>query len=167
MADQYRISLSRKASADLHDIFDYIAQKSPQNAAAMVQRILDEIESLKQMPGRYKRVATRRGVRSNVHSTVVWPFVIYYRAEQPLSPAISRPRPRQRLGGCSGNLGLCRQHRKSRPGAAEARTAGSGRWHRACEIQGRLQRGMGLRDELRRPVEGSQMEVHPVQPGQG
>jgi plasmid stabilization system protein ParE len=38
--DRYRVILSRRAAANLRAIFDYIANDSPQNASAMVNRIL-------------------------------------------------------------------------------------------------------------------------------
>jgi hypothetical protein len=46
----YRVIITPRAGVDLEAIYDYIARESAQNAAAMVTRILDALEPLKQFP---------------------------------------------------------------------------------------------------------------------
>jgi hypothetical protein len=44
----YRVIITPRAGTDLEAIYDYIARESPHKAAAMVTRILDALEPLKQ-----------------------------------------------------------------------------------------------------------------------
>jgi len=46
--DSFRVIITPRAGSDLEDIYKYISEDSPQNAAAMVKRILDALEPLKQ-----------------------------------------------------------------------------------------------------------------------
>ena len=53
----YTVILSRRAFADLDEIYDYIATelRSTQNAAAQLARLEENIYALDQMPERYRR----------------------------------------------------------------------------------------------------------------
>jgi plasmid stabilization system protein ParE len=82
MPDAYRVILTPEALADLEGIAEYIRQDSPANAAAMVETILDAMESLATMPRRCKRVGQSRQHRSPVHALLVRPYVVYYRIDE-------------------------------------------------------------------------------------
>ena len=84
MADPYRINILDAALRELKDIFDYVCQDSPQNAAKLITRILDAIDRLDFMPTRFKVVARSRTTGSAIHSMVVRPFIVYYRVQEPV-----------------------------------------------------------------------------------
>jgi plasmid stabilization system protein ParE len=50
MADVYRIHISKQAADQMREIFDYIARDAPQNAAKMIERLLDAVDSLDILP---------------------------------------------------------------------------------------------------------------------
>jgi toxin ParE1/3/4 len=82
MPGNYRVNITREALADLQGIFDYIQQDSAENAARMIERIMDEIDSLKTMASRYKLVGRSRKRGTPVHSMVVRPYIVYYRVDE-------------------------------------------------------------------------------------
>ena len=82
MPDTHRIILTAQALLDLSKIASYVRQNSPQNAAAIAERILDAINSLAFMPDRFKRAGVSKGRGSSVHAVVVRPFIVYYRVEE-------------------------------------------------------------------------------------
>jgi plasmid stabilization system protein ParE len=87
MAETYRVRITAKALTNLEDIFHHIQQHSPQNAATMIERLLDAVDSLATMPNRF-RVAGRSRKRGNpVHACVVRPYIIYYRIDEPIQTA--------------------------------------------------------------------------------
>ena len=53
MPDRYRVNYSSNAVSELEDIVRYIEQDSPQNAVAMINRLLDAVDSLGLLPHRY------------------------------------------------------------------------------------------------------------------
>jgi plasmid stabilization system protein ParE len=67
------------ASNDLIHIFDYVEQSSPQNAPSVVRSIFDAIDSLAQLPHRYKVHRSARSPDRVVRSMPVPPFIVYYR----------------------------------------------------------------------------------------
>jgi toxin ParE1/3/4 len=81
MADpaQYRVVISARASADLQSIFDYIRTDSPQNAAGMVARLLDAMDSLVLLPRRYPVVTSPRQPKHETRLMPVRPYLVYYR----------------------------------------------------------------------------------------
>jgi toxin ParE1/3/4 len=79
MLPVYRIILSPEAAADLQSLYDYICKDSPDNAAKMVARILDAIESLEAFPGRTIVEHQSRKIRTPVRSLPVKPYIIYFR----------------------------------------------------------------------------------------
>ena len=50
----YRVRITREASSRLEEIFEHIEPDSPQNAALVLERLLDAIEGLSTLPYRYK-----------------------------------------------------------------------------------------------------------------
>ncbi|HTK77802.1 MAG TPA: type II toxin-antitoxin system RelE/ParE family toxin [Gemmataceae bacterium] len=79
----YRIVISPQAGAQLEEIFGYIAQRSPQNAPIVIDRILTAIDSLKTMPSRFKVERHDRRLGYDVHSMVVAPHLVFYRVIEP------------------------------------------------------------------------------------
>jgi plasmid stabilization system protein ParE len=79
MPPAFRIILSPEAGGDLQAIYDYVAQDSPTNAAKLVGRLLDAIESLATFP--HRTVAEHRSgkLRYPVRSLPVRPYVVYFR----------------------------------------------------------------------------------------
>ena len=53
---RYTVSVLRRAEADLSEIYDHVAQDSPRQAVEMVERVLDRIESLSELPHLYRSV---------------------------------------------------------------------------------------------------------------
>jgi plasmid stabilization system protein ParE len=52
MPSVYRILLAKRVATDLESIFDYIAERSGQNAYRVIDRILDAMNGLKTFPHR-------------------------------------------------------------------------------------------------------------------
>jgi plasmid stabilization system protein ParE len=53
MPETYRIRITPRAVADLEGIFDYITRDSPQNATKMIRTLLEAIDGLSILPGRF------------------------------------------------------------------------------------------------------------------
>ena len=81
MPDTHRVILTAEALTGLDQIARYIRNHSPQNAAAVAGAILDAIDSLGQMPTRFKQIGKSRTRGTPIHALVVRPFIIYYRVE--------------------------------------------------------------------------------------
>jgi plasmid stabilization system protein ParE len=79
MTDRYRVIITPRASADLEDIYRYIAQDSPSHAADTVMRILDALDPLKQFPHRTIVERQRPRLRHPVRSLPVAPYIVYFR----------------------------------------------------------------------------------------
>jgi plasmid stabilization system protein ParE len=79
MSDAYRIIILREASANISEIHAHIEQTSPQNAAPVVRKLIEAIDSLEQFPHRYKVHVSNSKPERVVHSVPVPPFIIYYR----------------------------------------------------------------------------------------
>jgi plasmid stabilization system protein ParE len=75
---RYRVSTSPQAEADIQLLHDYIAADSPKNAARMVDRILEAIQSLKLFPHRTVVRPQRSVWPHRVRSLVVKPYVIFF-----------------------------------------------------------------------------------------
>ena len=82
MPARYRIRMTLRAAADLQGIFDYIEQDSPQNAARMITRLLDAIDSLEILPHRYKAVSAPEDLGEEVRSMPVRPYRIRYHVNE-------------------------------------------------------------------------------------
>ena len=76
---EYRVIITPIAGSEIEEIHRYISKDSAANAAAMVTRILDALEPLKQFPHRAKIDRQSPGLRHPVRSLVVKPYIIYFR----------------------------------------------------------------------------------------
>jgi plasmid stabilization system protein ParE len=77
----YKVILLPEALSDLEAIHAYIAQDSSDNAAGMAARILDAIEGLATMPGRFAPARTRRRLDYDLRVVVVRPYKVFYSIE--------------------------------------------------------------------------------------
>ena len=78
MPASYRIRFTVNAAGQLEEIFDYIRRDSPQNAARMIQRLLDAIDSLDLFPHRYKVLEDIETFGEEVRSMPVPPYLVRY-----------------------------------------------------------------------------------------
>ena len=93
MADEYRILLAKRVARDLESIFERIAKASPDNAARVVARILDAIETLKSFPHRNVVGDQSPVVKFPVRSMPGQSWMIFFRViEQPPHVRILRVR---------------------------------------------------------------------------
>ena len=79
MPQHYRVLMMPEAAADLTGIFDHVERDSPQNARALVEALIDAIDSLTHFPHRYKVHRTARDPNRVVRSMPAPPHVVYYR----------------------------------------------------------------------------------------
>lgn len=79
MPAAYHVILSPEAAADLQALYEYISKDSPDNAAKMVGRILDAIESLETFPHRNVVERQSKKIKQPVRSLLVKPYIIYFR----------------------------------------------------------------------------------------
>src|SRR5438034_10439497 len=79
MSEHYRVRLTPQALSDLEGIHAFIAKDSPRNAASMLERILDTIDSLEIFPHRTVVERQSRKIRYPVRSVPAKPYVIYFR----------------------------------------------------------------------------------------
>lgn len=56
MPANFRVEITPSAEADIEEIWDYIAQDSPDNATAFVLALEEQIASLEQFPERCPRI---------------------------------------------------------------------------------------------------------------
>ena len=82
MPDTYVVRITPRALADLEAIFDFISRDSPQNAAAMIARLLDAVDGLDILPHRFDvpRVGIVRG--RQIRSMPVRPYLVRYRIDE-------------------------------------------------------------------------------------
>ena len=82
MPDTYFVRITPRALADLEQIFEYIRQDSPQNAATMIEKFVESIAGLNILPHRYDvpRVGTVSG--RQVRSMPVRPYLVRYRIDE-------------------------------------------------------------------------------------
>jgi plasmid stabilization system protein ParE len=81
LPDRYSVIILPRATDDLASICTYIAQRSPQNAALVMQRLISAVDSLDVLPRRYKVHEHRKNPTKTVHSMPVPPFLVYYRVD--------------------------------------------------------------------------------------
>ena len=81
MGDAFRIKITNGALADLEGIFDHVQTDSPQNAAGLIERILDDIDRLALLPTRHPVAGNSRRTGLPVYKLVVKPFLVYYRVD--------------------------------------------------------------------------------------
>jgi plasmid stabilization system protein ParE len=75
----YRILLSRQVTGDLQGIFEHIAAQSPQNANAVIDRILSAIEGLKTFP--HRTIIQGRNTKRPVRSLPIQSWIVFCRVE--------------------------------------------------------------------------------------
>jgi plasmid stabilization system protein ParE len=63
------------------EIYEYISRQSPQNAADVLKRIFDTIDSLDELPHRYKVHRSNKNPERVIRSVVVWPYIVYCRID--------------------------------------------------------------------------------------
>ncbi len=80
MPNLYRVRVTPRALSDLQSIFDYIAQDSPDNAAGMIERILDAIDGLEFMPYRFKVLEGEE--KKGIRSIPIRPYLVRFRVEE-------------------------------------------------------------------------------------
>src|SRR3712207_619132 len=78
MPTTYRVRLTATAGKHLAEIYDYIEQHSPQNAAEVVRRLIGAIDSLEMLPHRYPVVEESEVLGAEVRSMPVRPFKVRY-----------------------------------------------------------------------------------------
>src|SRR5690348_11782837 len=79
MPERYRVRITPRSSKDIVGICEYIERNSPQNAAAVARQLIDAIDSLELLPGRFRVHEHRRDPSKAVHAMPVPPFIVYYR----------------------------------------------------------------------------------------
>lgn len=79
MATRYHLIISPRASADIHAIHKYIAQDSEQNAASMIQKLIDSLDGLEEFPHRYRVAEQVKSQRGETRVMLVLPYLVYYR----------------------------------------------------------------------------------------
>jgi addiction module RelE/StbE family toxin len=79
MPSGFRVRLTAQALSDLEAIHASIARDSPQNAAGMIERILDAIDLLEIFPHRTVVERQDASLKYSVRSLAVKPYVIYFR----------------------------------------------------------------------------------------
>jgi plasmid stabilization system protein ParE len=78
MPDHYHVNYTLYSAQQLENIFDYIERDSPQNAARMIERLIQSIESLSLFPGRYGLLRNIDTLGVEIHSMPVRPYLIRY-----------------------------------------------------------------------------------------
>ena len=79
MPPVFHLILSPEATANLQEIHEHIRISSPQNAARMVDRILNVIEKLGDFPHRNVVEYQSKKLKHPVRSIVVKPYLIFFR----------------------------------------------------------------------------------------
>jgi toxin ParE1/3/4 len=79
MDDTYRVIIAPEASTDLATLHAFISLDSPDNAAEMVSRILDAIDTLKILPHRTVAERRSRKIDHAVRSLPVKPYMVCFR----------------------------------------------------------------------------------------
>lgn len=83
MPDIYHVGFTRRAASDLEGIFRYISNRSPGNAPKVIKRLVDAIDSLAQLPHRYRKIERHPRSRPETGMMPVSPYLIYYRVLEP------------------------------------------------------------------------------------
>ncbi len=77
---KYQVFLSNQASADLRDIFQYIAVdlQSPENAVRQIRRLEEHIRSLDKLPYRFRKYETGHWKNRNLRVMPVDHYCVFY-----------------------------------------------------------------------------------------
>ena len=82
---EFRVIITDEAFANLDSILDYIKLQSPQNAAAVIDRLLASIDGLKYFPHRFalaRRISQQAG--QETRSMPEPPFLVDYQIDETL-----------------------------------------------------------------------------------
>ena len=79
MATRYHLIISPCASADINAIHQYIANDSEQNAASMIEQLVDALDGLEEFPHRYRVAEHLKSGRGETRVMLVPPYLVYYR----------------------------------------------------------------------------------------
>src|SRR6266536_5949495 len=90
MSRNFRVRLTTQALSDLEEIHASISRDSPQNAASMIERILDSIDLLELFPHRTVVERQTSTLKYPVRSLPVKPYVIYFRVIEDQSIVVIR-----------------------------------------------------------------------------
>ena len=82
MAKRYKVIISPAVASELAEIHDFIERDSPQNAAAMISRLLAATDSLEILPERYPVYEGKRQPSETVRRMPVPPYLVYYRIKE-------------------------------------------------------------------------------------
>lgn len=78
MPPTYRVNLTARAAEHLEEIYRYIERHSPDNAARMINRLLDAIDALDTLPHRYNVVSDPGAVGEELRSMPVGNYLVRY-----------------------------------------------------------------------------------------
>ena len=77
----YRVVITARALQDLQGIRDYIAKRSPENAARFLEKLLASFDSIEASPQAFGRAIEDELVPYTLHQYVVKPYRVLYRVE--------------------------------------------------------------------------------------
>jgi plasmid stabilization system protein ParE len=77
----FRVIVSPEAFEAMDGVLDFIAPQSPANAARVIDRLWESMQSLKDLPHRYSVVSGRRQPKRAVRRMPVGPYLVYYRVD--------------------------------------------------------------------------------------
>jgi plasmid stabilization system protein ParE len=74
-----RVVITDRALSDLREIRDYIAARSPANAAKFLERLLEQFDVIEASPESFATAPEDEFVPSTLHQIVVKPYRVLYR----------------------------------------------------------------------------------------
>ena len=81
MAASHKVILTDSALSQLREIAQYILPDSPQNAQQVAEAIITAVDSMGEMPARFKRVAISRKHKTPIHAASASGFIIYFKLD--------------------------------------------------------------------------------------
>jgi addiction module RelE/StbE family toxin len=75
----YRVFITPRALRDLRQIRDYIARRSPLNAAKFLERLIKSFDKVERSPNAFGKAPEAKLVPYDLHQYVVQPYRILYR----------------------------------------------------------------------------------------
>ncbi|MGH7175881.1 MAG: type II toxin-antitoxin system RelE/ParE family toxin [Tepidisphaeraceae bacterium] len=78
---KHRIVITPRALSDLRDIREYIARRSPGNAAKFLQKLLASFDAVQRSPRSFGKAPEDEFVSYTLHQYVVKPYRVLYRVE--------------------------------------------------------------------------------------
>jgi plasmid stabilization system protein ParE len=81
MPETYGVRITPRALKDLEAIFAHIAGDSPQNAPKLIRTLLDAIDGLEIMPGRFNVPRTGYVRGRQIRSMPLRPYLVRYRID--------------------------------------------------------------------------------------